>query len=63
MDQPERAEGVFIGIIAKAIGANGVDSHTIRFGILLRDCFSITDMKSQRCTGKITKQWRCIHDH
>jgi hypothetical protein len=20
-------------------------------------------MKSQRCTGKITKQWRCIHDH
>jgi len=29
MNQPTREEGVFIGVIAKAMGAGGVDSHTI----------------------------------
>ena len=32
MNQPLREEGVFIGVIAKAMGASGVDSHTIRYG-------------------------------
>jgi replication factor A2 len=32
MEQPSREEGVFIGIIAKAIGAGGVDPLTIRYG-------------------------------